>query len=227
MRRRAGSVGGSRAFERSAYRRCCRRCWPTNSERGRRGPRQRKHPLRSPARERRAAGAAAHTPCARPGDSGRACAHRPRVGALARDGLRGIAAARPPARVCARTPRSADAICKTCARARSTADSMCTPNERRCSNTHAHVSRARSTKSTEAFVDGRDHCARSEGRICSGGEKTGRTPPEVLPLAVFCYYFCSHAPPQIHSCLNTSANDGGGPNPSPKLFATVIIIWGV
>ena len=59
MRRRAGSVGGSRAFERSAYRRCCRRCWPTNSERGRRGPRQRKHPLRSPARERRAAGAAA------------------------------------------------------------------------------------------------------------------------------------------------------------------------
>ena len=40
-------------------RRCCRRCWPTNSERGRRGPRQRKHPLRSPARERRAAGAAA------------------------------------------------------------------------------------------------------------------------------------------------------------------------
>ena len=53
----------SSAFERSAYRhccrRCCRRCWPTNSERGRRGPRQRKHPLRSPARERRAAGAAA------------------------------------------------------------------------------------------------------------------------------------------------------------------------
>ena len=53
----------SSAFERSAYRRCCRRCcrrcWPTNSERGRRGPWQRKHPLRSPARERRAAGAAA------------------------------------------------------------------------------------------------------------------------------------------------------------------------
>ena len=54
--------------------------------------------------------------------------------------------------------RSADAICKTCARARSAADSMCTPNERRCSNAHAHVSRARSTKSTEACVDGRDHC---------------------------------------------------------------------
>ena len=33
MRRRAGSVGGSRAFERSAYRRCCRRCRPMNSER--------------------------------------------------------------------------------------------------------------------------------------------------------------------------------------------------
>ena len=115
-------------------------------------------------------------------------------------------------------------ICKTCTRARSTADSMCTPNERRCSNAHAHVSRARSTKSTEAFVDGRDHCARSEGRICSGGEKTASIGPEVLPLAVFCYYFCSHAPPQIQSCLNTSANDGGGPNPSPKLFATVICI---
>ena len=34
MRRRAGSVGGSRAFERSAYRRCRRRCRPMNSERG-------------------------------------------------------------------------------------------------------------------------------------------------------------------------------------------------
>ena len=55
---RAGSVGGSRAFERSAYRRCCRRCRPMNSERGHRGPRQRKQPLRSSARERGAAGAA-------------------------------------------------------------------------------------------------------------------------------------------------------------------------
>jgi len=34
MRRRAGSVGGSRAFERSAYRRCRRRCRPMNSEGG-------------------------------------------------------------------------------------------------------------------------------------------------------------------------------------------------
>ena len=31
---RAGSVGGSRAFERSAYHRCRRRCRPMNSERG-------------------------------------------------------------------------------------------------------------------------------------------------------------------------------------------------
>ena len=61
MRLRAGSVDGSRAFERSAYRRCRRRCRPRNSERGHRGPRQRKQPLRSSARERGAAGAAAQT----------------------------------------------------------------------------------------------------------------------------------------------------------------------
>ena len=59
---------------------------------------------------------------------------------------------------------------------------------------------------------------------CSGGEKTERTVPELLNLGLFCYYFSSHAPPQIHDCLNTSANDGGGPNPFPKLFATVIYI---
>ena len=55
------------------------------------------------------------------------------------------------------------APCKTGARARSAADSMCTPNERRCSNAHAHASRARSTKSTEACVD--------------QGEKRGRGGP--------------------------------------------------
>ena len=69
MHRRAGSVGGSRAFERvralgvlsllPPLLQPLLALWPTNSERGCRGPRQRKHPLRSPARERRAAGAAA------------------------------------------------------------------------------------------------------------------------------------------------------------------------
>ena len=204
MRRRAGSVGGSRAFERVralgvpsllppllppllAHELGEGPPWPPAAQTPAPEPRERAqsrrssraHALRATGRQRTCLRSSA----SRRGSRARR-APRNRSRSPSGSGLR----------TC--TPRSADAICKTCARARSTADSMCTPNERRCSNAHAHVSRARSTKSTEAFVDGRDHCARSEGRICSGGEKTGRTPPEVLPLAVFCYYFCSHAPPR-------------------------------
>ena len=110
----------------------------------------------------------------------------------------------------------------------------CVPSATAHVHGHQHVraracARRRALHQLDGGCDGRASPRESGERGVRGGfappgdEKTvGRLVPEVAHLALFCYYFCSRAPPQIHSCLNTSANDGGGPNPSPKLFAPVI-----
>ena len=108
------------------------------------------------------------------------------------------------------------------ARVRPTA---CAHQRRGCARTRMRTtSRAAPARRRlrRARIATREWRERSARGAPPGDEKTGRMVPEVAHLALFCYYFCSRAPPQIQSCLNTSANDGGGPNPFPKLFATVI-----